>query len=290
MPITTPESIFEQYGDKEHFKHVFDHLFVPALNVGGYGITPPSASGSDLIQAEIIKNLETSDLVLCDISTFNPNVFFELGIRTALDRPVALVMDNYTPKIPFDTSSINTHTYNASLMPWSLETEIPKLARHIADVASREGGRNPLWRYFGLTQRAAPAEIADPTEAKLQLVIEGLTQLTKQVSSLKADNTYANSTFTFPADMSTYTGGPIYSTPLSNSTPQKFDEFIKRAAAIAARESASLEVQGYDEMRERIVLNTGNWPLSISSQKEIDRLAGRLKVNFTLVTPKPLGT
>ena len=48
---------------------------------------PPTASGSDLIHAKIIKNLETADLVLCDMSALNPNVFFEFGMRTALNKP-----------------------------------------------------------------------------------------------------------------------------------------------------------------------------------------------------------
>ena len=43
-------------------------------------------TGADLIHAQIVKNLQFADVVLCDVSTHNPNVFFELGIRTALNR------------------------------------------------------------------------------------------------------------------------------------------------------------------------------------------------------------
>src|ERR1700683_3403294 len=110
MPVTTSETWVQRYNDSEHFKHVLDHLFTPALTSVNYEAIPPTASGSDLIHAEIIRNLEECDLVLCDISTLNPNVFFELGIRTSLDRPVVLVRDNFTMKIPFDTGSINTYT------------------------------------------------------------------------------------------------------------------------------------------------------------------------------------
>src|SRR5690348_13500864 len=114
MPISMLDIYADIYDDPEHFKHVLDYLFIPALKAAGYEAVPPSITGSDLIQAEIISNLETCDLVLCDISTLNPNVFFELGIRTSLDRPAALVRDNFTIQIPFDTGSINTHTYDAS--------------------------------------------------------------------------------------------------------------------------------------------------------------------------------
>jgi len=44
-----------------------------------------------LIHAEIIRNIENADLVLCDMSCLNPNVFFEFGIRTSLNKPVSVV-------------------------------------------------------------------------------------------------------------------------------------------------------------------------------------------------------
>ena len=89
MPITTPEHLVDQYKeDSDHFLHVLEHLFIPAVEKTGYTPVPPSATGSDLIQAEIISQLENADHVLCDISTLNPNVFFELGIRTAVEKPV----------------------------------------------------------------------------------------------------------------------------------------------------------------------------------------------------------
>src|SRR5688572_18049053 len=74
MPISTPADHVATYGgDKLHFRHVLDHLFRPAVEQAGYTLRPPFAAGADLIHAEIIKNLEAVDLVLCDISTLNPN-------------------------------------------------------------------------------------------------------------------------------------------------------------------------------------------------------------------------
>jgi len=188
MPVSTPEIWIQRYSDSDHFKHVLDHLFTPALKSVNYEVVPPVVSGSDLIHAEIIRNLEECDLVLCDISTLNPNVFFELGIRTSLDRAVALVRDNFTANIPFDTGSINTYTYESPLRPWTLENEISGLARHITETAERSRGRNSLWRYFGLTQRAAPAEIANPTEAKLDLLIAELAKANRQIQGPEPPN------------------------------------------------------------------------------------------------------
>ena len=132
MPITTPKHLVEQYkGDADHFAHVLEHLFYPALQIAGFEPVPPKTIGSDLIQAEIIKQLSLCELVLCDMSILNPNVFFEFGIRTSLNKPVALVVDDKTENIPFDASIINFHRYGSSLDAWSIESEINKLVEHV---------------------------------------------------------------------------------------------------------------------------------------------------------------
>jgi len=178
MSITTPAEFVERYGnDKDHFDHVLEHLFKPAVEKAGLTPIPPSATGSDLIQAEIIKRLELDDLVLCDMSTLNPNVFFELGIRTALDKPTCLVRDALTTKVPFDTSMINYHTYDQSLAPWKLDNEINSLADHLLKSINTSEGRNSLWRYFGLTKRAEMGVPDSPIEGKLDLILARLEEI-----------------------------------------------------------------------------------------------------------------
>ncbi len=176
MPISTPDSYAERLADQEHFSHVLEHLFCPALQRLGFRVIPPSAAGADVIHAEIIRNLEQADLVLCDLSSLNPNVFFELGIRTALDRPVVLVKDSDTAGLPFDLAAVNTHSYNPVLRPWFIAEEIPKLAAHIQSATKddlRQG--NSMWRYFGLTKPASPSALPDnPVEAKLDIILKEL--------------------------------------------------------------------------------------------------------------------
>ena len=46
MPISTPEHLVSEYGnDQNHFEHVLDHLFRPAIEQLGYELVPPAASG-----------------------------------------------------------------------------------------------------------------------------------------------------------------------------------------------------------------------------------------------------
>jgi hypothetical protein len=171
MPITTTADQAELYHDRDHFKHVLNHLMIPAVQQAGYEAISPIATGSDVIQAEIIRQLETTDLVLCDITSSNPNVFFELGVRTAVDKPISIVKDSKTPGIPFDTAIVNVHTYDSSLAPWLLSDEIDKLSSHLRVAAGRSQGRNTLWRYFGLTTRAAFQPGESTLEEKVDLIL-----------------------------------------------------------------------------------------------------------------------
>jgi len=175
MPITTPASYADSHADNNHFQHVMDHLFQPALELAGYIAIPPSVVGSELIHAEVVKHLEQAELVLCDLSSLNPNVLFELGIRTSLDRAVAVVKDNLTASIPFDINAMNIFTYDGSLMPWTLDGEVEKLATHIKNVTVNLDEGNAMWRYFGLTKRARPSDAgSNPIEAKLDLIFNEL--------------------------------------------------------------------------------------------------------------------
>jgi len=187
MPITTPEHLVERYkGDADHFVHVLEHLFVPALVNAGFEPISPKSTGSNVIQAEIIKQLSSCELVLCDMSILNPNVFYEFGIRTALDKPVALVVDDKTKPIPFDTSILNFHTYDSSVELWSIDKEKQALAKHVKEAYNKSKDHNDLWKYFGVAQtgtfKPEEAEIGD----KLDFIM-------KKLSVLEAEKEYESS-------------------------------------------------------------------------------------------------
>jgi hypothetical protein len=175
MPVTTPAAYVDDLHDADHFAHVLTHLFTPALEQAGYTVIPPKMLGAALIHAEIIKHLEQADLVLADLSGSNANVYFELGIRTSLDRPVVLVKDGRTSTIPFDLGPINILAYNESLAPWTLEEEVKHLAEHISNVPTDGDSGNAMWKYFGLTKRGGPTE-AGSLEAKVDLLLAETTK------------------------------------------------------------------------------------------------------------------
>jgi hypothetical protein len=56
-----------------------------------------------LIDAQLINDLLTADLVIADLSLFNPNVYYEIGIRHMAQKPI-IHMQLSTEKPPFDLS------------------------------------------------------------------------------------------------------------------------------------------------------------------------------------------
>ena len=183
MPLTTRSAEADLYGDKDHWSHVMDSLFVRAIEHAGFEAVRPVAQGSHLIHGMIIDHLSRADLVLCDLSSHNPNVFFELGVRTSLNLPIALVRDEHTD-LPFDTSGINTHAYSSALRGWEIEAEVERLTAHIADSARSCAGENPLWRQFGLSIRAREPDAKEsPLEAKVDLLVDSMSDMQKRLGT-----------------------------------------------------------------------------------------------------------
>ena len=187
MPITTPEDKLSLYqNDKQHFDHVLECLFKPSIKKAGFKPIGPISKGSNVIHADIIKKLDKSDLVLCDMSCLNPNVFFEFGIRTSLNKPVSVVVDDVTDPIPFDTAIINREEYSSALETWNIEKSITILSEHIKKCYDENNIENPLWKYFSLTSTAEISKSKDEA-SKTELIEIQLESILKKMDYLLED-------------------------------------------------------------------------------------------------------
>ena len=109
------------------------------------------------------------------MSTSNSNVFFEFGIRCALNRPVVLVIDEKTDYIPFDTNIIKYHTYS-SLPVWNIDKEIEALLDHITNTNKKTPKDNVLWKYFGVQYTGAYNPESITIDEKLDYIINLLSK------------------------------------------------------------------------------------------------------------------
>lgn len=88
-----------------HPSHWSDVLKIIQKTASDAGLTARLVSEtmeSNLIHKEILSNIYNDDIVIVDVSGRNPNVFFELGIRMATQKPIVIVKDDRT-LYPFDT-------------------------------------------------------------------------------------------------------------------------------------------------------------------------------------------
>lgn len=110
MPIADPEGY-----PSGHFQHVYDDIIQPSC--AAVGISPIRADdvkATNLIHLDILKRLIDAPIAICDLSSRNPNVLFELGIRQAFDRPVVLIQEEKTPRI-FDIGPIRYLEYSREM-------------------------------------------------------------------------------------------------------------------------------------------------------------------------------
>lgn len=116
-------------------------LIAPAGREAGIELITANRGGSDVIQATIVNQLLDADLMIAGLTENNPNVLFELGLRIAEDKPVALIRAKGTPAI-FDVDNmLRVFEYAPNLWSSTMEHDRPKLIDHMkAAWANRESG------------------------------------------------------------------------------------------------------------------------------------------------------
>ncbi len=101
------------------------------------------------ISANIFEKLIKADLVVAELSHMNPNVFLELGVRFAYNRPVIqLVREDVT--VPFDIQDQNTVFYMDDLA--GRAEVVGKLKKSYAAIKDKDDWGNPISRALNYMQ------------------------------------------------------------------------------------------------------------------------------------------
>ncbi|TNH77531.1 RNA helicase [Aeromonas hydrophila] len=98
-----------------------------------------------VIHKSIVQNIYKNDIVICDVSTHNANVMFELGLRLAFDKPTVIIKDDETP-FSFDTQVIEHIVYKRSLHYVDIVSFKKKLKDKV--LATLEQSRQPDFSTF----------------------------------------------------------------------------------------------------------------------------------------------
>lgn len=156
MPFSDPDGYAPG-----HFRKVYDQIIKPAVESAGYEAYRIDENGvSDLITTKIFKAILDCDMAICDLSSRNPNVLYELGIRHAFDKPVVLIKDNKTDRI-FDIQGISTVEYRRERLYDEVIEDQKKISEAIKANENNSSGYSIL-NMVNLQKASYDASIKDP--------------------------------------------------------------------------------------------------------------------------------
>jgi hypothetical protein len=109
-------------------------------------------------------------MAVCDLSALNPNVLFELGMRQAFDKPVALIEEVGTPKI-FDINPLRIARYRRERLYDEVvedQRKITETIRTTFEAAGKSETVNSMVRLLSIK----PAKLADMAELQRDPMVQ----------------------------------------------------------------------------------------------------------------------
>src|SRR5215831_14264936 len=206
------------------FDRYYKNIFVPAIEeaglrpVRGDSIFLPSA----IIQ-DIWRLLSDAKVLVADLTGRNPNVFYELGLAHALQKPVILVA-NSMDDVPFDLRGLRVLSYDKENENWGTElrqTVVASLKETLAEPA------RAIPSTF-VHRRVADAPEIDPIQTVLR-------QLTEEVRAMRRQ-----------ADSHTDQRKPV-----TNSEGEELEKFTRTVIQLGVFDDFP---EVYDELKFRIVI------------------------------------
>ena len=185
------------YNDSNHWNEVYHGLIVPAVKEAGLHCERDDEDASTrLITENIWRKIEEVDIVLCDLSAHNPNVYLELGWTLRADKRFILIKDDVT-QFNFDLNQFYTYQYSHRLQPSSLRQAITELANVIKTTLADENRRYSMVHKLAIQLQAMKA--ASEGNIEISLLRELITEVRSSVGSHRGTLTSWNQPrFFFP--------------------------------------------------------------------------------------------
>lgn len=110
--VISPISKIDEQYDEKHWASILRIIKNSFPTHSGYEISLVSDGvGAHYILTTIIKNIFSSNIIICDITCSNPNVMWELGVAMTMNKPVIIIKEDSNEKPPFDISGFQYITY-----------------------------------------------------------------------------------------------------------------------------------------------------------------------------------
>ncbi|EQB1746945.1 hypothetical protein I5403_15880 [Citrobacter farmeri] len=167
-----------------HFNRVYQYLIKPACIKAGYQpIRADDNKASNMIMFDILKKIVECDMAICDLSSRNANVFYELGLRQAFNKKTILITDNLLPT-PFDISAFRYVSYSHTLRVDTVDREVPGIVSMLKETENQPADDvNSIIKLLQIQ----PSKVESIDLNKEESVIYGmLLNLQKQISEINS--------------------------------------------------------------------------------------------------------
>lgn len=193
--VMMPISDQDLYSDG-HFKRVYEFIIKPACIKAGFSpVRADDILNTNFIAIDVIKRIINSEMAICDLSTKNPNVFYELGIRQSFNLPVTLIKDSLTERV-FDIQGFRDIEYDASLRIDNVEDTVAKIAETLKNTYNTANHEiNSLVSLLGVrtAKITNSVEISKDTE----LILGALDTLGAQLNKIEKNSIPSKQPYSF---------------------------------------------------------------------------------------------
>lgn len=168
-----------------HFQRVYEYLIKPACVAAG--LTPYRADdnkASDMIMLDILQKIVECDMAICDISSRNANVFFELGLRQAFNKKTILITDG-RQSAPFDISGLRHIVYSPDLRVDTVDKKVPEITEMLTKTENLPDNKvNSVVQLLNIRPAKVDAKELPPLDS---VVYDMFSQLKEQISTLSSN-------------------------------------------------------------------------------------------------------
>lgn len=219
-----------------------------------------------LIHERIVNNIYSDEIVVCDVSSKNPNVMFELGMRLAFDKPTIIIKDENTG-YSFDTGVIEHINYPSSLRFNKIvefKKELVKKINATYKKSTEEDNFSPFLKSFGKT--IVPAKIKGSEIPESQYILSKLEMISDEIQMLKIQGKTSERQPTY-----LYNGNEIGGLAKRNMVTKTVIDFIERNHHLDLPEILGLTSVINEEVNKNIGVNTSRDFITKTIQNYFER-------------------
>ena len=164
---------------RDHTKAVYDTILEPTIRRTGYEpVRADLLRGTQTIHEDVVDQIESSTVVIADLTDDNPNVNYEIGLARTLGCPIIMIAEQRSPdQVPFYYKGQRIQFYDRKKPDWqdALRLEVERaLAAAVRPDPLSENQKLGLTGFFQTDNRSFEAALVQEiARASRQIVAVG---------------------------------------------------------------------------------------------------------------------